>query len=136
MTTKQLLLSLIIASCCAPDPSDKIASRGGVRGFCRFGPDPPEASRQRTDVNTDGYLVPEFEQSGRQKTRFKSDTCPAEMLNTGVDLILDCSLASVYNVTLEILISPQRRRLFKCYRHFRHQIDFHFLTVIMTPDSY
>lgn len=89
----------------------------------QLGPGPPEASRQRTDVNTDGYLVPEFEQSGRQKTRFKSDTCPAEMLNTGVDLILDCSLASVYNVPVEILISPQPRRLFKCYRLFRHQVD-------------
>lgn len=82
----------------------------------QLGPGPPEASRQRTDVNTDGYLVSEFEQSGRQKTRFRSDTCPAEMLNTGVDLILDCSLASVYNVPVEISISPQPRRLFKCYR--------------------
>lgn len=76
----------------------------------QLGPDPPEASRQRADVNTDGYLVPEFEQSGRQKTQFKSDACPAEMLNTSVDLILDRSLRSVYNVSVESLISRQCRR--------------------------
>lgn len=85
----------------------------------QLGPDPPEASRQRADVNTDGYLVPEFEQSGRQKTRFKSDACPAEMLNTSVDLILDRSLRSVYNVSVESLISRQCRRALQVLQIFQ-----------------
>lgn len=85
----------------------------------QLGPDPPEASRQRADVNTDGYLVPEFEQSGRQKTRFKSDACPAEMLNTSVDLILDRSLRSVYNVSAESLISRQCRRALQVLQIFQ-----------------
>lgn len=85
----------------------------------QLGPDPPEASRQRADVNTDGYLVPEFEQSGRQKTRFKSDACPAEMLNTSVDLILDRSLRSVYNVSVESLISRQCHRALQVLQIFQ-----------------
>lgn len=89
--------------------SDKIASRGRVRGFCWFNSAP--SPRRPLVIGPMSTLMDisflSLNSLVDKKTRCKSDTCPVEMLNTSVDLIRDCSLQSVFNASAEILSMPQ-----------------------------